>query len=417
MAMKLIYNTSEIVTVNADGKGFKIKEEMQDLGVVPKGAMIFDSKIEFIGTEKECRKYIVDKNIQIYEEINAYNKSLLPGFIDAHTHIVFGGDRTKEFAMRLRGATYKEIASMGGGIQTTVEGTRKASIEELYQTGHKLATNAIKHGTTCMEVKSGYSLNFDGEVKQLQAIKMLNNNIDIDIVPTFLGAHDFPLELKHDRDRYIDSITQEMLPYIKENNLAQFCDAFIDEGYYTLEEGRRVLNAGIELGFDLKVHCDELADVGAAKLAAELGSVSADHLLYISDESIDAMQKSGTAAGLLPGTAYFIRLPYAPARKLIEKGVIVSIATDCNPGSCFTENMQQILSLSAINMNMTAEESITAATLNAAYALKKQDTKGSLEKGKDADFILLNSSSYINLFYHFGVNNVSSVFARGKKLV
>jgi imidazolonepropionase len=415
--MKLIYNASEILTVNSNGKGFKIKDEMQELGIIPNGAMIFDDKVEFVGSEKECRNYIKENNIIINEEINAHKKSLLPGFIDAHTHIVFGGDRTKEFAMRLRGATYKEIAAMGGGIQTTVDATRRASIEELYQTGHKLASNAIKHGTTCMEVKSGYSLNFDGEIKQLQAIKMLNSNIEIDIVPTFLGAHDFPAELKHDRDRYIDVITQEMLPYIKENNLAQFCDCFIDEGYYTVEEGRRVLNAGISLGFDLKVHCDELADVGAAKLAAELGSISADHLLFISDESIDALVKSGTAAGLLPGTAYFIRLPYAPARKLIEKGVIVSIASDCNPGSCFTENMQQILSLSAINMNMTAEECISAATINAAYALKKQDSKGSLEKGKDADFILLNSSSYINLFYHFGVNNVSNVYARGKKLV
>ncbi len=415
--MKLVFNTSEIITVNANGKGNKVKDEMQDLGIVPKGAMIFDEKVHFIGSEVECRKYIADNNIPIYEEINAHNKTLMPGFVDAHTHIVFGGDRTKEFAMRLRGATYKEIAAMGGGIQTTVKGTREASIEELYKTGFELAQNAIIHGTTTMEVKSGYSLNFKGEIKQLEAIKHLNNNIDIDIVPTFLGAHDFPLELKHDRDRYIDSITQEMLPYIRENNLAQFCDAFIDEGYYTVEEGRRVLNAGLALGFDLKVHCDELADVGAAKLAAELGAISADHLLYINDEGIAAMQKSGTAAGLLPGTAYFIRLPYAPARKLIEQGVIVSIATDCNPGSCFTENMQQIMSLSTINMGMTAEETVVASTLNAAYALKKQDTKGSLEKGKDADFILLNGSSYVDLFYHFGINHVGSVYARGKKLV
>lgn len=415
--MKLLFNTSELVTVSAKGKGYKIKEEMQELNIISKGAMLFDDKIEFVGTEKECREYASENNIDITNEINANKKSVVPGFVDAHTHIVFGGDRTNEFAMRLRGATYKEIAEMGGGIQTTVRGTREATLEQLYQNGLKLANSAIKHGTTTLEIKSGYSLNFEGEMKQLEAIKFLQDDLDIDISATFLGAHDFPLELKDNRQKYIDIINNEMLPYVKENRLAQFCDAFIDEGYYTVDEGRQILEHAQNMGFDLKVHCDELADVSAAKLAAELGAISADHLLFISDESIDMMQKSGTAAGLLPGTAYFIRLPYAPARKLIEKGVIVSIATDCNPGSCFTENMQNIMSLSTINMHMTAEETLVAATLNGAYALKRQDKKGSLEVGKDADFLILDTSSYVNLFYNFGVNHVESVYSKGKKLV
>lgn len=415
--MKLLFNTSELVTVSANGKGFKIKDEMNELNIIPNGAMLYDREIEFIGTENECREYAKNNNIDIFEEVDANKKSVIPGFVDAHTHVVFGGDRTKEFAMRLRGATYKEIAAAGGGIQTTVRGTREASLEELYENGMKLAKSAIKHGTTTLEVKSGYSLNFEGEMKQLEAIKMLDKNLDINISSTFLGAHDFPLEYKDNRQKYIDVIKNEMLPYVKENNLAQFCDAFIDEGYYTVEEGRDILEHAKNMGFDLKVHCDELADVSAAKLAAELGAISADHLLFISDESIESMQKSGTAAGLLPGTAYFIRLPYAPARKLIEKGVVVSIATDCNPGSCFTENMQNIMSLSTINMHMTAEETLVAATLNGAYALKRQDKKGSLEVGKDADFLILDGSSYIDIFYNFGVNHVSSVYSRGKKLV
>lgn len=415
--MKLLFNSSEIVTVSANGKGFKVKDEMQQLNIVSNGAMLFDDEIRFIGSEAECREYASKNSIIIYEEINAYKKSVIPGFVDAHTHIVFGGDRTKEFAMRLRGATYKEIAEMGGGIQTTVKGTREASLEQLYEKGLSLAKSAIMHGTTTIEIKSGYSLNFEGEIKQLEAIKMLKENLDIDISSTFLGAHDFPLELKENRQKYIEIINNEMLPYIKEKKLAQFCDAFIDEGYYTVSEGRQILEHAQNMGFDLKVHCDELADVSAAKLAAELGAVSADHLLFISDESIEAMAKSGTAAGLLPGTAYFIRLPYAPARKLIEKGIVVSVATDCNPGSCFTENMQQIMSLSTINMRMTAEETLVAATLNAAYALKRQDKKGSLEIGKDADFLILDGSSYIDLFYNFGVNHVEKVYSKGKRLV
>lgn len=415
--MKLLFNTSELVTISANGKGFKIKAEMQELNIVNKGAMLFDKEIIFIGTEQECREYVSGNNIKLEQEINANGKSVVPGFVDAHTHIVFGGDRSKEFAMRLQGATYKEIAAMGGGIQTTVRGTREATLEQLYERGLSLAKNAIKHGTTCLEIKSGYSLNFEGEMKQLEAIALLKKDLDIDVSATFLGAHDFPLELKDNRQKYIDIINNEMLPYVKENNLAQFCDAFIDEGYYTISEGRQILEKAQSLGFDLKVHCDELADVSAARLAAELGAISADHLLYISDSSIEAMQKSGTAAGLLPGTAYFIRLPYAPARKLIEKGVIVSVATDCNPGSCFTENMQNIMSLSTINMQMTAEETLTAATLNAAYALKKQDRKGSLEIGKDADFLILDCNSYVDLFYHFGVNHVGSVFSKGKQLI
>ncbi len=415
--MKLLFNSSEIVTVSANGKGFKLQDEMQELNIIINGAMLFDKEIEFIGSEAECREYAKTNNFNIEEEINANKKSVLPGFVDAHTHIVFGGDRRKEFAMRLRGATYKEIAAMGGGIQTTVRGTREASLEQLYERGLNLAQSAIKYGTTTIEIKSGYSLNFEGEIKQLEAIKLLQNELDIDVSSTFLGAHDFPIELKDNRQKYIEIINNEMLPYIKENNLAQFCDAFIDEGYYTISEGRQILEHAQKLGFDLKVHCDELADVSAAKLAAELNAVSADHLLYISDDSIDAMAKSGTAAGLLPGTAYFIRLPYAPARKLIEKGVVVSVATDCNPGSCFTENMQQIMSLSTINMQMTAEETLVAATLNAAYALKKQDKKGSLEVGKDADFLILSGSSYIDLFYNFGVNHVEKVYSKGKRLV
>lgn len=414
--MKLLFNTSSIITVKAGENLFKTGSEMSQIGEVKNGAMLFDETIEFVGPEAEVREYIKNKNIDLVEEIDAAGRCVLPGFVDSHTHIVFAGNRTEEFGRRLRGVSYKEIAEEGGGIQTTVKATQNASIEELMSVGRGLARNAIKHGTTAMEVKSGYSLTTEGELKQLRAIRELNKELPIDLVPTFLGAHDFPKEMKDDHGRYIDLIVNEMIPQVAEEGLAEYCDAFIDEGYYTVDEGRRVLEAGLENGMMLKVHCDELADVSAAQLAASMGAVSADHLLFASDKSIEALVESETVCGLLPGVAYFIRMPYAPARKMIERGAIVAVASDCNPGSSFTENMQQIMQLAAINMHMTAEETIVAATLNAAHAIERSDIMGSLEEGKQANFIILDSPNYTDLFYHFGINHVEQTFVKGRRI-
>ena len=412
----LITDISSLVTVNTKGKGYKTGTSMNDIGEIKDGAILFTDTITWIGTAAEARAKIENKEFVPHKIIHAKGKTVLPGFVDSHTHFVFAGNRTSEFARRLRGATYQEIAEAGGGIKATVKATRNATVDQLYENGLMLALSAIKHGTTTLEIKSGYGLDFQSEMNQLEAIKRLKETLPLEIKATFLGAHDFPPEYSNDRDRYVDLICEEMLPAVAEQGLAEYCDAFVDQGYYTIEQGRRIFEKALDLGLKIRMHADELADVDAAALAAEVGALSADHLLFISDENIDKLRESGTVACLLPGTAYFIRMPYAPARKIIDKNAIVAIATDCNPGSSYTENMQVILSLAAINMRMTAEEAITAATINAAYSLELSDKVGSLEPGKDANLLIADVSSYAEMFYHFGINHIEETWVKGRKI-
>jgi imidazolonepropionase len=399
----LFTNISSLVTVNSNGSLKKCGKEMSDIAEIKDGALLFDENLIWIGTTTEAEQSLASGKIKPDRIINMKGKTVLPGFVDSHTHIVFAGDRSNEFAKRLRGATYQEISAEGGGILATVNAVRKASIDELVE--------------NAMEIKSGYGLDLKNEIKMLEAIKKLKGMLPITIKATFLGAHDFPPEYKDNREKYVALICNEMLPAVAEQKLADYCDAFVDKGYYTIEQGERIFRTATDLGLKLKVHADELADVSAASLAARMGAVSADHLLFISDKGIADMKKSGTIATLLPGTAYIIRMPYAPALKMIEQGLAVALATDCNPGSCFTENIQMILSLAVINMKMTAEESITAATLNGAAALELSDRMGSLEPGKEANLIICNSPSYTDIFYHFGVNHVSEVWVRGIKVI
>jgi len=413
---KLIHDISCLVIVDESGKEYKSGKEMSELAVYYNYSLIFNQKILFYGTEENVKKYISENKIPITEKFNAKGKTIMPGFVDSHTHIVFGGDRSLEFNERLRGATYKEIAESGGGIKTTVKATRNASRAELFEKSMAIAKSAMKHGTTSIEIKSGYGLDTITELKQLQVINDIDRSLPLKVSKTFMGAHDFPFEYAEHRDSYIELIVEEMLPLVKKQGFAEFCDIFVDEGYFTIEQGRTILNKAKSLGFKVKIHADELADVGAAGLGAEVGAISADHLLFISDENINKLRDAKTVATLLPGTAYFIRLPYAPARKLIDNNCIVALATDCNPGSCFSENMQTILSLAVINTNMTAEEAINAATLNGAYSLRKSKNVGSLEIGKDADFIVLDCPNYTHLFYHFGINHVEETWINGKRV-
>lgn len=420
--MKLFKNITNLVSIDDNKNLFKSGKDMNNINSLKDMNMIFDDEIRFIGTNSETEDFINNFNIKITETQDMTGKTIMPGFVDSHTHIVFAGDRSNEFGKRLKGATYKEIAEAGGGIQTTVNATRNASIEELAIIGLKLLNNAIKYGTTTIEIKSGYSLSFEGEMKQLEAIKQIkntlkSNNIDMNIVSTFMAAHDIPKELKgskEGREYYIKSICEDMLPVVVENKLADYCDIFIDEGFFTNEEAEVIFDKSLSLGLPIKAHCDELANVEAAGFCADRGAVSVDHLLFVSDDSISKIVKNNTVANLLPGTAYFIRLPYAPARKLIDNNAIVSLATDCNPGSCFTENMQLIMNFAALNMNMSAEEILTASTLNSAYSLRLSDTIGSLEIGKKADFIVLDIPNYFDLFYHFGINHVEKTYISGK---
>ena len=411
----LIFNIGSLVAISQSGEKYKTDSLMSEISEIKDGAILFSDKIEWIGPSTEAMAGMDAGSLKPDKIIDARGKTVIPGFVDSHTHIVFAGNRADEFGRRLRGATYKEIAESGGGIQATVKATRNASIDELVENGISIAKSAINHGTTTLEIKSGYGLNTKSEIKMLRAIKRIKDQLHINIKSTFLGAHDFPPEYKNNRDKYIDIICEEMLPLVAEEGLAEYCDAFVDEGYYTLEQGEKIFRKAIDLGLKIRMHADELADVSAASLAAQIGAVSADHLLFISDENIQKIKKAGTVATLLPGTAYFIRMPYAPARKLIDRGAIVALATDCNPGSCFTENMQTILSLSVINMKMTAEEALNAATINAAYSLGISDKTGSLEIGKDADIILTDTNSYIDLFYHFGINHADRVWVKGKE--
>ncbi len=412
----LITDISSLVTVSNSSEDYKIGKKMNDIGEIQNGAFLFSETIEWVGTAAEARRKIEQKEIFPDRIIYAKDKTVLPGFVDPHTHFVFAGNRTDEFAHRLRGATYQEIAEAGGGIKATVKATRNASIDELYDNALQLAMSAMKYGTTTMEIKSGYGLDFQSEMNQLYAIKKLKETLPVEIKTTFLGAHDFPPEYADTRDDYVTLICEEMLPAVAEEGLADYCDAFVDKGYYTIEQGRRIFEKALDLGLKIRMHADELDDVDAAALAADVGALSADHLLFVSDKNIDRMRDAGTVACLLPGTAYFIRMPYAPARKIIEKGGIVALATDCNPGSSYTENMQTILSLAAINMRMTAEETITAATLNAAYSLELSDKVGSIESGKFADFLIADVSSYAEIFYHFGINHIEETWVKGKKI-
>jgi imidazolonepropionase len=342
------------------------------------------------------------------------DRALVPGLIDSHTHPVFAGSRVREFILRSQGATYGEIAASGGGIKSTVAATRSASSDELMRSLRSVFLRMLVHGTTTVEAKSGYGLSTDEEIRQLRIISDAASQVPMEVVPTFMGAHDFPPEYNSSRGEYVRCLIEEMLPEVKRNGLARFVDVFCEEGAFTLEESERILSASRELGLGLKIHAGEFSNSGGTRLAVSLGAVSADHLLRVSDEDLEALARSETVATLLPGTAFFLGVEYAPARSMIESGAAVALATDFNAGSCMTESMQAVLSLACIKMKMTPEEAIHAATINAAFALGMGRSKGSLEAGKDADLLVLELDDYRLWPYRFGVNMVNTVILKGK---
>jgi imidazolonepropionase len=346
--------------------------------------------------------------------IDASGKTVLPGFIDSHTHLVFAGSRENEFEQRLRGKSYQEIAATGGGINATVQVVRRSSKEELRDLARQRLQRLLHFGVTTAEVKSGYGLSVADELKCLEVVAELNAEGPWELVPTFLGAHAIPPEFRSDRKGYVRLLTEEMLPEIARRRLAEFCDVFCDEGAFSLEESESILTRARDLGFRLKLHADELAPLGGAELAARLKAVSADHLLCVSDAGIEALAKSGTVATLLPGTAFFLGKTYAPARRLIDNGAVVALASDCNPGTCPTENLPLVGSIACTQMHMLPIEVLTALTLNAAEAVGRSGQLGSLQPGKQADLIICDVPNYKRLFYHFGVNHVWRVIKRGR---
>jgi len=348
------------------------------------------------------------------EAIDATGKVVLPGLIDSHTHLIFAGSREDEFEQRLQGKTYQEIAAQGGGISATVRRVRQASKEELKAQARPRLRRMSTFGVTTAEVKSGYGLALPDELKCLEAIAELNSEGPVELVPTFLGAHAVPPEYQSDRAGYIRLLCDTMLPEVARNRLAEFCDVFCEQGVFSVSESEAILKRARDLGFKLKLHADELSPLGGAELAARLGAISADHLLCASDQGIDALAKAGTVAALLPGTAFFLGLPYAPARKLIERGVTVALASDCNPGTCPTENLPLIGAMACTQMKMLPREVVASLTINAAAAVGRADRLGSLEVGKQADLVIFDVPDYRHLFYHFGVNHVWRVVKRGR---
>ncbi len=405
----IVKNASQVVTCS----GFKAKKgrEMSDLAIVENAAVIIEEgNIKAVGTSSELLK---DFNTHGFEVIDAAGKAVLPGFVDSHTHFVFGGYRPDEFAWRLRGDSYMEIMNRGGGIANSVKATRNASREELMAVGRKRLDSMLSFGVTTVEGKSGYGLEPDTEIKQLEVMKALDETHPMDIVPTFLGAHAIPPEFKGRQDAFIE-LVMEMLPQVAERQLAEFCDIFCEKNVFSVAQSRKLLSRAKSIGFKLKLHADEMVSFGGAELAAELSAVSADHLLQASDQGIRDLARSGVVATLLPGTAFSLKEPYARGRYMIDQGCAVALATDFNPGSCFSESIPLLFALATLYMNLSPEEAVTALTINGAAALNRAHRIGSIDVGKQGDLVILEFPSHRFIPYHVGVNTVEMVIKRGK---
>jgi imidazolonepropionase len=343
----------------------------------------------------------------------------MPGFIDSHTHVVFAGDRANEYRMRLEGKTYEEIAQAGGGIVNTVSSVRKTPKAKLIGLAEQRIWNSISFGVTTLEAKSGYGLDTKNEIKMLEVISDLNKHMPIDILPTFLGAHAFPKEMS--RRDYFDMILYEMIPIVAKRKLARFIDVFCEKNYFTPEETNEIFEQGIRFGLIPKLHTNQFYSVGGIETAVRNKAISVDHLEVMTDDEVSALKRTGIVACVLPGVSYFLNIPYAPARKLIENDIPVAIATDFNPGSCMTENIQLIMSFAAQTapggMKMSINEIINAVTVNAAASLGISDTAGSIEVGKQADLLIFDMPSYEHLIYHFGMNQLESVIKKGEMIL
>lgn len=411
MNENLIIFNARVVTPS--GFSARCGPEMGELRVINNATVeVTGGVITYVGKNRGEER---DGYYRRYWHYNARGRCLLPGFVDSHTHFVFGGERAEEFSWRLKGESYMSIMERGGGIVSTVKATRRSNFIQLRSKAEGFLKQMNAMGVTTVEGKSGYGLDKETELMQLRVMRSLNNDERkrVDIVTTFLGAHAVPEEYSGRTDDYVDYIIREVMPDVAQDRLAEFCDVFCEQGVFSIEQSRRLLLAAKEMGFGLKLHADEIVPLGGAGLAAELSAVSADHLLHASDADIHAMAREGVVATLLPLTAFALKEPYARGRQMIDAGCAVALATDLNPGSCFSGSIPLTFALACIYMQMSIEEAITALTLNGAAALNRADSIGSIEVGKKGDFAILNTDNYHFLPYYIGMNCVNATVKEG----
>lgn len=406
MTVKL-YRNARIFTALDKGKPCAGKAQ-GEITEYSNGAMLVENGIIIkAGEETDVLNGLDHKTVN--EERDFGGACVIPGFVDPHTHLCFAKRREDEFGMRLAGLPYLEILKRGGGILASVNAVKATTEEGLFQNTKKLALSALAKGTTTIEIKSGYGLDLELELKMLKVIERISKETPLDVVPTFMGAHAVPQQYKANPDEFVDILINEMLPKVKDQGIAEFCDVFCEEGVFSVDQSRKLLKAAKAMGFDTKIHADEVHDLGGAGLAAELSVRSAEHLLAAGEENLRAMGKAGSIAVLLPATAYSLKKPFARGRDMVDWGVPVALATDCNPGSCFCESVPFIFGLGVMHMNMSIEEALTASTLNAAYAINRAAKVGSLEAGKQADFLVLDGETPTTLAYHAGSTSVLEV--------
>ena len=417
----LLKDVTRLVTCRAKTPFPKKGKSLSDVSPEKNTNLFLNNKrIEFIGGSKELSAYLRQSDIKNYDEIDCKNKTVMPGFVDSHTHMVFAGERENEYEERIKGATYQQIAAKGGGILSTVRAVRRASKATLLELAEKRLYNFVRYGTTTLEAKSGYGLDFSNELKLLNVINELakKNKYSLDIIPTFLGAHAVPPEVG--KEEYLQLVLYKMIPEIARRQLAVFIDVFCEKGYFNRKETEEILDSGKRFGLVPKLHTDQFNSIGGIPAAIKQSAISVDHLEVTNTEDIKALSEYNSGkqnymmATMLPGVSYFLDISYPPAREMIENKVPVALATDFNPGSCMTENLQFIMSLASSKLKMSVEEIINAVTYNGACAVYMQDTVGSIEVGKQADVLVFDMKDYKELVYHFGVNMIEYVIKKGK---
>lgn len=408
----LLYNIGILVTGKELPKN-NSETSMENIEVLEKAFLVVEEgKVLDHGTGNIPDKY-QNKN---YKEIDVKGNVITPGIVDSHMHLVHYGSRENELTMKLQGVPYLEILRNGGGILSTVRATRKASKEQLYEKAFETLNRMLIFGVTTVESKSGYGLDLENEIKQLEVNQMLNLNHPIDVVSTFMGAHAIPEEYRNRNAQYVQEVLN-MLPIIKEKQLAEFCDVFCEDEVFSVEETRKILNRAKELGYKVKLHGDEIISLGGGELAGEIKAISAEHLMAVSDKGIESLKDNGVIANILPATSFNLGKSYAPVRKMIDKGIEIALSSDYNPGSCPCENMQFVMNIASCQLRMTPKEIFKAVCLNGARAINREKEIGSLERGKYADFIIYDTKNIEYIFYNFGTNHVKDVFKKGIQVV